>query len=128
MKYCLEFFVFSCLYLVDLIFWFSTDLVLETDFHTFDENLSNELITRAKTHLNKVREENLELLKKEGVEQYLLDSKMLGIEHLMKLSENKIKTRDQLADLSNDELIDLLGNIEKEKADEIIIDARKHWF
>ncbi len=99
-----------------------------TSIEGFDENLSNELITRAKTHLNKVREENLELLKKEGVEQYLLDSKMLGIEHLMKLSENKIKTRDQLADLSNDELIDLLGNIEKEKADEIIIDARKHWF
>ena len=99
-----------------------------TSIEGFDENLSNELITRAKVHLDKVREENLELLKKEGVEQYLLDSKILGIEHLMKLSENKIKTRDQLADLSNDELIDLLGNIEKEKADEIIIDARKHWF
>ena len=49
---------------------------------------------------------------------------------LITLAENKIKTRDNLADLSTDELIDIVGTriLDKEKADEIIINARKHWF
>ena len=47
---------------------------------------------------------------------------------LVVLNEKNIKTRDQLADLSNDELIEILVEIDKVKADEIIMDARKHWF
>ena len=47
---------------------------------------------------------------------------------LIKLNENNIKTRDQLADLSNSELIEIFRDMDKEKADEIIMDSRKHWF
>ena len=90
--------------------------------------LSNELITRAKGHLEKLRKENLENLKKAGVEDYLLDSKLISVDQLVVLNEKNIKTRDQLADLSNDELIEILSEIDKVKADEIIMDARKHWF
>ena len=67
-------------------------------------------------------------LKKAGVEDYLLDSKLMSVDQLVVLNEKNIKTRDQLADLSNDELIEILSEIDKVKADEIIMDARKHWF
>ena len=46
----------------------------------------------------------------------------------MKLNENKIVTRDQLADLSSDELIDILTDLEKNIADQIILESREHWF
>ena len=91
-----------------------------TSIEGFDDNLSNELITRAKGHL--------ETLKIAGVEEYLLESKLISVDQLVLLNEKNIKTRDQLADLSNDELIEILSEIDKVKADEIIMDARKHWF
>ncbi len=99
-----------------------------TSIEGFDENLSNELITRAKNHLDKIKEENLKNLKESGVEDFLLKNKLITIDQLMKLSDNNIKTRDQLADLSNDELLEMIFDIDKVKADEIIMDARKHWF
>ena len=99
-----------------------------TSIEGFDENLSNELITRAKSHIEKLKKENLEILKKAGVEDYLLESKFISVDQLIVLNEKNIKTRDQLADLSNDELIEILVEIDKVKADEIIMDARKHWF
>ena len=94
----------------------------------FDENLSKELIQRAKSCVEKVRIENISKLKESGVDEYLLESSHFNTDQLMKLNENNIKTRDQLADLSNSELIEIFREMEKEKADEIIMDSRKHWY
>ena len=45
------------------------------------------------------------------------------------LGEKNIKTLDNLADLSSDELIEIIGNkLKKSDADKIIMDARKIWF
>mgnify|MGYP003351870555 CR=1 FL=1 len=76
----------------------------------------------------KEKKENLELLKTNGVDDYLLNNELLEVNHLIKLNENDIKTRDQLADLSSFELIDILEGLEGDKADKIIMDSRKHWF
>ena len=46
----------------------------------------------------------------------------------MKLKENEIATRDQLADLSSHELVDILTELEGNKADQIILESREHWF
>ena len=56
--------------------------------------------------------------------------KKFSIYDLIKLGENKIKTLDDLADLSSDELLDLLDtkNIKKVDADEIIMKSRESWF
>ena len=94
----------------------------------FDENLSKELIQRAKSCVEKVRIENISKLKESGVDEYLLESSHFNTDQLMKLNENNIKTRDQLADLSNSELIEIFREMEKDKADEIIMDFRKHWY
>ena len=74
------------------------------------------------------KNENLALLKKDGVDEYLLNQKDLTTEQLLKLKENNIKNRDQLADLSSYELLEIITDIESKKAEEIIIESRKHWF
>jgi len=43
------------------------------------------------------------------------------------LARKGVKTRDDLADLAVDELVEL-GGIDEKKAAELIMDARKHWF
>ena len=78
--------------------------------------------------LEKEKEENTKILKKEGMEDYLLTSKLLTIEQLILLKNHNIKTRDQLADLSSDELVEILNDMDTKKADEVILDFRKHWF
>ncbi len=99
-----------------------------TSIEGFDENLSKELIERAKTCIEKLRIENLSKLKESGVDEYMLNTNFFSTDQLIKLNENNIKTRDQLADLSNSELIEIFRDMDKEKADEIIMDSRKHWF
>ena len=94
----------------------------------FDEELAKELISRANNFLEKIKNENLEVLKSAGVEDYLLSHNILNTNQLMKLKENEIITRDQLADLSSDELIDILTDLESNKADQIILESREHWF
>ena len=99
-----------------------------TSIEGFDENLSKELIQRAKICVEKIRVENLSKLKESGFDDYLLTTKLLDTDQLLKLNENNIKTRDQLADLSNSELIEIFRDMDQDKADEIIMDSRKHWY
>ena len=86
------------------------------------------LIQRAKICVEKIRVENLSKLKESGFDNYLLTTKLLDTDQLLKLNENNIKkTRDQLADLSNSELIEIFRDMDQDKADEIIMDSRKHY-
>jgi N utilization substance protein A len=57
---------------------------------------------------------------------------MLGLEGMdkplaAKLASGGIKTRDDLADLAVDELVELTG-IDVERAKQLITTARAHWF
>ncbi len=99
-----------------------------TSIEGFDENLSKELIQRAKICVEKIRIENISKLKESGFDDYLLTTKLFDTDQLLKLNENNIKTRDQLADLSNSELIDIFRDMDQDKANEIIMDSRKHWY
>ncbi len=96
----------------------------------FDENLANELKERAKVFLKKTEEEDLQKIKSMGIEDYLIKETPFNPKQLKTLVEKDVKTRNDLADLSSDELIEIIGSnsLEQKKADEIIIDARKHWF
>ena len=68
------------------------------------------------------------MLKNEGMDDYLLSSDSLTPDQLVILKNNNIKTRDQLADLSSFELMEFLNDIDNKKADEVILESRKHWF
>ena len=95
----------------------------------FDEKLITELKDRAIKTTDKKNKE-LEKRKKELVLDVKIEKiKKFSLQNLVSLGEKNIKTLDNLADLSSDELIEIVGgNLKRSDADKIIIDARKHWF
>ena len=95
------------------------------EIERFDEDTVNELRSRARNALLTeaiVREESVE-----NVEEALLNLEGMDTEIAGKLAANGITTRDALADLAVDELVELTG-IADERAQELIMKARAHWF
>jgi N utilization substance protein A len=95
------------------------------EIQSFDEDTVNELRTRAKDALL-----TMEIAKEEEVEtlsENLKDLEGLTPELISKLAEGGIHTRDDLADLAVDELVDLVG-IADDQAKALILKAREHWF
>ncbi|MDR3322626.1 MAG: transcription termination factor NusA [Zoogloeaceae bacterium] len=90
-----------------------------------DENLVNELRERARNVLLTeaiATEEQIDQVDEELLALDGMDKSLAG-----KLAAEGIKTRDDLAELAVDELIDLTG-MEEEKAKALILTARAHWF
>ncbi|CAM3720935.1 transcription termination factor NusA [Roseateles saccharophilus] len=95
------------------------------EIEAFDEDTVNELRTRAKDALL-----TMEIAKEEKVEEVSQDLRDLeGVtpELLAKLAEGGINTRDDLADLAVDELVELSG-LDEAAARTLIMKAREHWF
>jgi len=69
-----------------------------------------------------VREENVE-----NVDEALLNLEGMDTEIASALAVHGITTRDALADLAGDELVELTG-IAPERAQDLIMKARAHWF
>ena len=95
------------------------------EIEAFDEDTVNELRTRAKDALL-----TLEIAKEEKVEEVSQDLRDLeGVtpELLAKLAAGDINTRDDLADLAVDELVEIAG-VDDDAARALIMKAREHWF
>ncbi|WP_397533876.1 transcription termination factor NusA [Roseateles sp.] len=95
------------------------------EIEAFDEDTVNELRTRAKDALL-----TMEIAREEKVEevsQDLRDLEGMSPELIAKLADGDIHTRDDLADLAVDELVELAGMGEAE-ARTMIMKAREHWF
>ena len=91
----------------------------------FDEDTVNELRTRAKDALL-----TMEIAREESVSdvsQDLRDLEGLEPELIVRLADGGVHTRDDLADLAVDELIEISG-VDEEKAKSLIMKAREHWF
>ena len=95
-----------------------------------DEQVAEELRNRARNFLD-VRDEvytgrRIEL----GVADELAAIGVLKPVILVALGEAGVKTLDDLADLSGDELIEIApqGTLSLERANEVIMAARAHWF
>ncbi|NQW00745.1 MAG: transcription termination/antitermination protein NusA [Rhodospirillales bacterium] len=96
----------------------------------FDEDVAEELRERARAHLA-TRDEILENRRKElevADDMATLDGMTAKL--MVILGENEIKTRDDLGDLSADELLDIAASEVDgmAKANDIIMAARAHWF
>lgn len=90
-----------------------------------DEEIVNELRNRARNVLLTdaiVTEEQLENVAEDLLGLEGMDKTLAG-----KLAGHGIKTRDDLAELAVDELMDMTG-IEEELAKQLIVTARAHWF
>lgn len=91
----------------------------------FDEDTVNELRTRAKDALLTMeiaQEENVS-----DVSQDLRDLDGLDADLISKLVAGGVNTRDDLADLAVDELVEITG-VDDERAKTLIMKAREHWF
>ncbi|MBX9620424.1 MAG: transcription termination factor NusA [Alphaproteobacteria bacterium] len=96
----------------------------------FDVDLATELQSRAKRHLEAQERHLTKRIKELKLAKDLTSLEGLDLEILVALGEKNIKTLDDLADLAGDELIELLpeARLTEEKAQEIIMAARAHWF
>ncbi|MBI5921111.1 MAG: transcription termination/antitermination protein NusA [Betaproteobacteria bacterium] len=95
------------------------------EIEAFDEATVNELRDRARNVLLTeaiVDEEQLEHVADDMLELEGMDKSLAA-----KLARQNVRTRDDLADLATDELMELTG-IEEEKAKALITSARAHWF
>ncbi|MBL0720316.1 transcription termination/antitermination protein NusA [Piscinibacter sp. Jin2] len=95
------------------------------EIEAFDEDTVNELRTRAKDALL-----TMEIAKEEKLEevsQDLRDLDGLNAEMIAKLADGGIHTRDDLADLAVDELVEMTA-VDEAQAKALIMKAREHWF
>ena len=97
--------------------------MLEID--SFDEATVNELRSRARDALivQAIKSEE----QAEGMDPELRNLEGIDGDLAAKLASNSIKTRDDLADLAVDDLIEITG-IDVERAKTLIMKAREHWF
>ena len=100
----------------------------------FDEDISTELRDRAAAFLADQEERNTERRRELGVSDDLAELRGLTAAMLVTLGENDIKSRDDFADLSTDELISAEDGLLREfglteiDANAIVMAARAHWF
>ena len=90
-----------------------------------DNETVDELRTRARNALLTeaiVREENLE-----KADRTLFDVEGMDPDLAARLASSAVRTRDDLADLGVDELVEMTG-IEEARARSLIMAARAHWF
>ncbi|TWG79616.1 NusA antitermination factor [Cupriavidus gilardii J11] len=95
------------------------------EIEAFDEDTVNELRNRARDALL-----TMELAREEKVEAVSQDLRSLdGLtpELIGKLAEGNIHTRDDLAELAVDELVEMTG-VSEDEAKALIMKAREHWF
>ena len=91
----------------------------------FDDSIVNELRSRARDALlvQAIRsEESIE-----GVDPDLLQLEGMDSELAAKLAQRGIRTRDDLADLAVDDLVEMI-EMDADRAKELIMKARAHWF
>ncbi|XZG69342.1 transcription termination factor NusA [Chitinibacteraceae bacterium HSL-7] len=91
----------------------------------FDEDTVNELRARARDALL-----TQAIVIEEKVEHQAEDLKSLegmSADLAAKLAENDVHTRDDLAELAVDELVEMTG-VNEETAKQLIMKAREHWF
>ncbi|HBR67890.1 MAG TPA: transcription termination/antitermination protein NusA [Rhodospirillaceae bacterium] len=96
----------------------------------FEEALSQELQSRAKTWLDQKQKELKQQQDKLGIKDDLIVLEGLSPAQVLQLGEAGVKSRDDLADLAGDELVEMLGadKITMKAANELIMKARAHWF
>ena len=127
----------------------SVEEIIDTDksellsIEGFDEEIASELIERAKKFLSDKDEENQTKINNMKVSNDLIQFELLTKAMIVKLAENDVKTLDDFAGLTTDDLIGYLEikgdknskveglleefNLTREEGDQLIMEARKIW-
>ncbi|RZI45730.1 transcription termination factor NusA [Candidatus Finniella inopinata] len=106
------------------------DLAEFSNVEGFDEEIAQELQNRAVLFLENRNESLMARTRELGVEEPVFQLVNLTPEMLASLAEAKVRTLDEVAELSGDELIEIVGNksLSVDQANETIMAARAHWF
>jgi N utilization substance protein A len=91
----------------------------------FDEEIVKELRTRARDVLLTQAIASEESMDGSEPQADLLE--LAGDDLAKALARKGVRTREDLADLAVDELVEM-GGVDEKRAAELIMDARKHWF
>ena len=97
----------------------------------FDSNLAEELKNRAVVFVEKEKKRITKAIEKLKLSEDLINFDELTSLQIIKLGENGIKCKEDLANLDSSELLELLndeGLDNEEEAGKIIMSARAHWF
>ena len=95
-----------------------------SEIEGFDEEIASLLINRAKEALITLA---MEITTEKGNVENLLSVEGVDMSLALHFIQKGIKTREDLAELSLEELLDLV-EMEKEIAAKLIMQAREHWF
>jgi len=93
----------------------------------FDEDIVDELRNRARDVLLTQAIVAEEIIENAEPAEDLLEVKGVTKTLASKLASKGVITREDLAELASDDLIEI-HDMEKEKADALIMEARSHWF
>lgn len=107
------------------------DLSELTSIEGFDEEVAAELQQRAKNYLEAKAQELKDKQKELGINDDIFDVEGLSSDLILTLGEKGVKSRDDLADLAGDELVEMLGEeagMTERDANKLIMAARQHWF
>lgn len=95
----------------------------------FTEDVSSELQNRAIAWLEEIEKELQKKQVELGIQQDLVEFEGLTTQQIVKLGEAGVKTKDDLADLAADELIEIVGaDMTMATANDLIMLARADWF
>lgn len=94
----------------------------------FDEDLAGELISRSINYLNEKEKKLEKQISSMKIDENLTSIGLLSNDMLLKLAEHNVLKLDDLADLSADELIEILPELDGLTANDVIMKAREHWF
>lgn len=102
-----------------------------TSIEGFDQDIAQELQTRAQNYLAAKQKELDEKQKELGIQDDIFEVEGLSNDMILLLGEKGIKSRDDLADLAGDELVEICAEktpLTMSQADKLIMAARAHWF
>ena len=97
----------------------------------FDENVAEELKSRASEYLKAKEAEVDAKFKEMGVEPALAKHEALNSDLVMKLAESGIKTMDDFAGLATDEFFEIVGGksgLSRDEVEALIMKSREAWF
>lgn len=95
-----------------------------------DPKFAKELYQKAVDFAEEQEQRFFQKCEELGIHDDLLTLPHLDVPMFDKLIDAGIRTRDDVADLATDELLDILsdGTLSREKAEAVIMEARKGWF
>ncbi|CEG20577.1 hypothetical protein ANAPC1_00011 [Anaplasma phagocytophilum] len=93
----------------------------------FNEEIARELKTRAAECLARKRKEAIEMLESMSVSEEVMQLPFLQVEDIVKLSENGVRSVEDIASLCTDEFYDIVpkAKLSKEQVDSVILESRK---